>query len=451
MVTFDAAPNRSHPMPSAHLRAACLPFVALALSLGRADAAQEPPQPPPRGSMTGIVQCAPTWVQLDDGRRLETPYPLARALEFAAPGAVIDLLPGEYPPLQIGFANQDPANARTAGGSKGLPVVVRGRGGVTITPQGRGDTIGINNQIASSHIRFENLTIAAGSRSAVMFYDLANDRRHEGFHFIDCTIDGGWNHLGGGGGTSSKWGVLGHDLADFVFAGRDRRAVVRDVRLEHAFYLQSPRGDITIENVDAKRLGRCFVQITARARSGPPGRGLIRIRNNVVADTGLSDWDNYKGGTAFTFAGGLRHCTILVERNTYRAGFEPELRRLTAPGVPYGTGALVAWDGGEAQPNGFLILRGNDFRFAEGCGDRPVVAIGACERVVVEADNVFVAGAFGVALDVEPQVVGERSGTRLNGRVLIAAGVELEGELRIASTPATAAQRAALAVPFGER
>ena len=407
-------------------------------------------QDPERGTIGGLIQCGPGWVQIDAARRIETPYPVAKALEFAGPGALIELQPGDYPPLMIGFKNQDPSNARTVGGQPGLPITIRGRGEVRFKAQGRGDTIGITQQFPVGHISFEKIVIEAGTRSAVMFYDLADRDQHTGFRFYDCGIDGGWDHLGGTG-NSSKWGILGHDLADFVFAGREGRAFVRDVRLEHAFYLQSPRGDITLENIDAKRLGRCFMQITARERSGPPGRGLIVVRGNNVSDTGLSEWDDYKGGTAYTLAGGLQHCTILIENNTYKAGFDQRLRRLTRGGAPYGTGALVAWDGGEKLPNGSLVLRSNEFRFAEGCGDRATVAISACERVVIEEDNVFQAGAFGVALELEPQYSGDRPGPKANGRIFLAEGTELVGELRIAAVTATAEQRVALAVPFGER
>ncbi|QDU66460.1 hypothetical protein [Engelhardtia mirabilis] len=438
------------PRPSLRAGAALLALVAGIPSGAAALPPSPAPQDPERGSIGGLIVCGPGWVEVDGARRIETPYPVAKALEFAGPGALIELQPGDYAPLMIGFNNQDPSNARTVGGQPGLPITVRGRGIVRFKAQGRGDTIGISQQFPVAHITFEKVVIEAGTRSAVMFYDLADNEQHTGFHFYDCGIDGGWDHVAGTG-NSSKWGILGHDLADFVFAGREGRAFVRDVRLEHGFYLQSPRGDITLENIDGTRLGRCFVQITARERSGPPGRGLIVVRGNKVSDTGLSEWDDFKGGTAFTFAGGLQHCTILVQDNTYKAGFDQRLRKLTRGGAPYGTGALVAWDGGEKLPNGSLVLRSNEFRFAEGCGDRATVAISACERVVIEADNVFQAGAFGVALDLEPEYTGDRPGPKPNGRVFLADGVDLKGELRISGRAATDAQRSALAISFGER
>jgi hypothetical protein len=402
------------------------------------------------GTVQGVLQCAPNWVRLPSGERYDSPNPVARALEFAAPGAVIEVLSGTYPALQLGFQSRNPESARTAGGQIAQPIVVRGRGQVRFDPGAVGDTIAINQQQPCQHVWFESIDLVPGSRCAVMFYDLADNQAHVGFRFYDCRILGGWNHTDGTG-VQSKWGVLGHDLSDFVFAGRERRAEVRDIRLEHAFYLQSPRGDITLENIDAARLGRCFVQLVAREQSGPPGRGLIVVRGNRVSDVGLSDWDGFKGGSAYTFAGGLEHCTILVERNTYRAGFERALLGRTTEGRPYGTAAFVAWDGGEARPNGTLVLRGNDFELADNCGDRALVSIGACERVVIEGDNRFVSGAHPVALALESSYVGRRAEPKQNGRVHLSAEVTLRGDLTIDGRTATAAERRSMAVPIGER
>ncbi|HKX45325.1 MAG TPA: hypothetical protein VJP77_01280, partial [Planctomycetota bacterium] len=333
---------------------------------------------------------------------MSDPNPIARALDRAAPGCVIELAPGDYPGFGLGFNGKQGWTSSTAGGEPLRPIVIRGTLGARILPAGRSDTISVGGQVPTAHVRFEFLEIHAGERAGVMFYDLPDDRSHKGFEFVDCRIDGGWNHVAKSG-SSSKWGVLGHDLEDFVFKGDSRRASVANIRHEHAFYLQSPRGDLTLEKLDASRLGRTFVQVTARERSGPPGRGLITVRDCDVSDVAIAEGDGYKGGAAFTFAGRLASCTILVEDCKYRAGFEPALRALTGPSAPYGTGALVAWGGGEAAPmNGMLILRGNDFEFAAGCGDRPVVSIGACQQVSIEDDNRFVAGAFGVALALDP-------------------------------------------------
>ena len=422
--------------------------VLAALPLTRA-AAQEVPADR-LGTVSGRIEVAPLGLRLPSGERFETPNPVPRALEFAAPGAVIELRPGAYAPLQLGFGSRNPENARTGGGRPGLPIVIRGQRGVRFEHRGKADTLAINQKQPVSHIHFEDVEIVPGYRAGVMFYDLADTDQHTGFHFYDCRIIGQWDHAATAG-EKSKWGVLGHDLADFVFAGRQGRAEVRDIHQEHAFYLQSPRGDITLESLRVERVGRCFVQITARERSGPPGRGQITIRDNDVRDTGLSNWDNFKGGTAFTVAGGLRDCEILVEGNRYRAGFDPSLTHLTTGKQPYGTAAFVAWDGGQTVPNGRLVLRGNDFELAPEAGDRPLVSIGACEAVSIEGDNRFVAGASPIALELEPVHRGERERPQTLGALHLAPEATIEGQVRIGGKPAGAERLGEYATPLERR
>ncbi len=380
-----------------------------------------------RKSVPGTIECSPQGLRLPDGRELADPFPLARALELAAPGCVIRLGAGEYGQLGIGFESRQAWNAKGAGGTPDSPVIVQASDQARIVPRGASDTIGVHGVVASGYIRFKNLKIEAGGRAGVLFYERPEGEAHRGYEFHDCIIDGGWDHAAKSGPHESKWGVLGHALADFVFAGVEGRAVVEDIRHEHAFYLQNPRGDLTIENVDGHRLGRTFLQVTAREKQGPPGRGLITVRGCRVSDIGLGEWDNYKGGSAFTFAGRLPHCTILVENNTYRAGFDKYLAQLKPRGGNYGTGALVAWDGTEKIGNGALVLIGNDFEFAPGCGDRSVVKIGACETVRIGPGNRFVSGSSFPALDVDPAKPGGGLENLPNGNVMLETGSTFEG------------------------
>lgn len=384
-----------------------------------------------RRSIQGTIECSPEALRLPDGREWADRYPLARALELAAPGCVIRLRPGQYGQLGIGFDSRQDWNAKGAGGVAGNPVIVDGFNQAQLVPGGASDTIGVHGGVESGHIRFQNLQIEAGTRAGVLFYERPPEQAHRGYEFHDCTIDGKWDHATKSGPHDSKWGVLGHALADFVFAGVRGRAVVKNIRHEHAFYLQNPRGDLTIENVDGHQVGRTFLQITARESQGPAGRGLITVRGCEVADIGLSDWDNHKGGSAFTFAGRLPHCTIVVSGNTYRAGFNSKLTHLKPPGRSYGTGALVAWDGTEKIGNGALVLQDNDFEFAESCGDRPVVKIGACEIVRIGPGNRFVSGSSFPALDVDPTRPGSSELEYLpNAAVTLLAGNTFEGGVR---------------------
>lgn len=405
---------------------------------------------PRAASISGEMVLDTEGVTLPGGQRIATPCPIARALEWAAPGARLSLTAGDYGSLGIGHESSRPWNSRAAGGTELRPVRVVGRGRVRILGDGHADAITIHQQVPCAHIHFEDIVIQAGNRAGVLFSDVDAKQAHTGFHFYDCAIDGGYDHIGRKG-TPSKWGVLGHALSDFVFAGRRGRASVHDTCHEHAFYLQNPRGNITIEKVDAYRLGRTFVQIVARERSGPVGRGLVRVIDCHVRDAGIAERDGYKGGSAFTFAGRLTGCTIVLERNRYRAGFDAPLLKLRNKNQPYGTGALVSWDEGSGVPNGVLVLRENDFEMAEGTGDRTLVAIGSMQRVIIDGDNRFVSGGTWPALALDPV---KRDGTLEgppNGAVQLDPGNAIEGPLLIGGERPSQAELDALAVPLHER
>ncbi len=371
-----------------------------------------------------LVRCTPTSISVNGAAPIAAGNPIAQALSNAGPGSTIELAPGDYPAFAIGLDKQAPWNARISGGTALQPIVVRATGKVRIVPQSGGDTIAIAQQFACSNVVFEGLTIEAGYRAGIMFYKCGPNQLHDGFKFKDCEILGGFDHLTGQG-RNSKWGVWGHSLKDFEFVGATRPAVITGLRNEHAFYLQNAKGDITIDNVQASRLGRTFIQITARPGDGEAGLGTITVRNCVVEDACIAIGDDHKGGSAFTVAG--RHLgTLIFENNKYRAGFTPGIQRLTREGVPYGTGAFVAWDGRGAS-NGTLILRNNDFELAPGCGDRPLVSIGGCKDVQILGKNRFVAGRAS-ALELDPVLPGFASNP--NGKVVLDKAAEIKGAVR---------------------
>jgi len=346
------------------------------------------------------------------------------------PGARIELSPGDYHSIGIGYDKDSKWNARTSGGTRAAPITLIGRGKARIV--GESDAITVSQQITNGFITFQNIEISPGSRSGVLFSQGA-DWVHEGYRFLDCDIVGEWNHLDDKGCSesgvrSSKWGVYGRGLKDFEFRGVERRVRIVDLRREHAFYLQNLRGDVLIENVDVARVGRTFIQVTAREKEGPPGIGRLTIRNCTAEDCCIAAGDNNKGGSAFTFCGRFQG-TILLEHNRYRAGFADAFRRLTRPGSPYGTGALVAWDGGERSPTAHLILEDNDFEFAPGCGDRALAAIGWCNDVELRGKNRFVSGANPVALEFEQIRDGLPDGSPV-GAISIDPKTEIKGPLR---------------------
>lgn len=414
---------------------------ALALSAAPAQGWQR--NPPARAD---FVTCTPGSIQVLGGPPQPSRYPIADALSLAGPGTLITLKPGEYKGFTIGFSSARPWNARTSGGTAAAPVTVVGEGRVRIVPErDGGDTISINQDVQNGHFLFRNLTIEPGYRAGIMFFQVKQGRMHEGYRFEDCDILGTWNHVANRGGRS-KWAVWGQGLKDFVFRGVTRQARIENIQKEHAFYLQNPRGSITIERVHASRLGRTFCQFTARAKDGPEGVGDIVVRDCVVEDVGIAFEDGYKGGSAFTVAGRIRG-NVTFERNTYRAGFSRDLLRLTRNDAPYGTGALVVWDGGEKVPNASVTLRDNDFEFARGCGDRPVVSIGGCEQVAIVGRNRFVSGGVEAALSLDPaggRNPGGQPKSIPNGRVLVADETLIEGAVHVRGRDASSEELRAI-------
>jgi hypothetical protein len=402
-------------------------------------ASSDPGRPEGPSAPVPWIRCTSTTIELPPGveqrgqpgtRPVENP--IAAALEQARPGTVIQLEPGDYPAFTIGFQSNSPANAVTAGGQPGNPVVVEGFGVVRVLGR-EGDAIAIDQRFPNGHITFRNLLIVPGQRSGVMFYQRKDGRLHSGFTFEDCHILGAYD-FETGQGRRTKWGVWGHMLEDFRFAGVQEPARIERISEEHAFYLQNPQGAITIENVHARDLGRTFCQFTARGAEGPPGRGDVVVKDCLVEDACISEGDGFKGGSAFTIAGRLTG-TLVFEHNVYRAGFRKEREHFKLPGQVYGTGAFAAWEADREGQNGTVILRDNEFRFATGCGDRPVVSIGGCQRVLVTGRNRFVSGGTQPALALDPVNLQGRPVSTPNGQVYLAPATQLEGELTVGGKP----------------
>jgi hypothetical protein len=388
------------------------------------------------------IVCTPTTIQQKGRGPQAVKNPIAEALGEATPGATVWLEPGDYPAFTIGFQSNSSANAKTEGGQPGFPIVVQGTGpGVRILG-GEGDAIAIDQKAPVAWITFRNLTILPGRRSGVIFYQRGDGRLHEGFHFEDVHILGQFDHSSGEG-KRTKWGVWGQNLADFRFAGVSEPARIENISEEHAFYLQNSQGPIVIENVHARDLGRTFLQLTARPQNGAVGSGDVTVRECVVEDACIARADGYKGGSAFTIAGRMTGL-LLFERNVYRAGFRIERLPLTLPAQPYGTGAFTVWEDGLAGPNGTLVLRDNEFAFAKDCGDRPVVSIGGCQKVLIVGTNTFVSGGKQPALSLDPANWEGKTTSSPNGSVYVAPATKLQGELVLRNRQPTPEELAAL-------
>jgi len=388
--------------------------------------------PRPAVPAAGAIFCTPTTVafQGQKNQPQKVKNPIAEALTKARPGETIWLDPGVYPAFTIGLKSNSPANAPTRGGTREQPIVIEGKApGVRIVGA-EGDTIGIDQAIPNGWITFRNLVIVPGKRSGVLFYQRGGDGKlHEGFAFEDVHILGDFD-FDKNQGKRTKWGVWGQALSDFRFVGVNAPARIENISEEHAFYLQNCQGPVLIQNVRAKDLGRTFCQFTNRPGDGPAGKGDVIVRDCVVEDACIAQGDGFKGGSAFTICG--RHeGTFLFERNVYRAGFRKERLHFTREGVPYGTGAFMAWEADRAGPNGTLLLRDNEFRFAPGTGDRALVSIGGCRRVLVLGTNQFLSGGEQPALALDPLNAQGRPVSTPNVTTFVAPATKLHGPLEL--------------------
>ena len=383
------------------------------------------------------IRCTPTSYSVDGGAPVTSANPLAEGLRFAEPGSLVEVEAGYYPVMRLWFGRGE-TNADCSG-TEFAPITIRAAHSGPNRPRIMGgcksDALMIDQIKPVEYITFEGFEIQPGYRSGVIFYQQKGASVHRGFRFVDCDIIGQWDHLKATG-QESKWGVYGQRLADFEWKGVTRQSIIRDIKNEHGFYLQNSAGDITIENVEATRLGRTFVQFTARSKDGPQGIGQVVVRNCRIADTCIGAGDAYKGGSAFTVSGNMPKAEFLFEGNSYRAGFDPTLKKLTPKGKPYGTGALVVWYENETVRVGKVVLRNNDFRMAADSGDRPLVALSAAKNVVLEGTNHFEAGAFGVALSIDPPRGNGLPNPLSAMKVRIAAGTEFKGRVEFEGKPA---------------
>jgi hypothetical protein len=420
--------------------------VCMALALAAEPPTRAPAMPATAATRraAAAIVCTPTSIEQQGKGQAPQPVnnPIAEALSKAQPGSTIWLDPGDYPAFTIGFQSNSPANAARAGGEPGNPVVVEGSGPDVRILGVEGDTIAIDQRIDNGWITFRNLTIVPGRRAGVMFYQRTDGKAHRGYTFEDVHVLGAFD-FDTGQGKRTKWAVWGQGVADFRFAGVTAPARIESISEEHAFYQQNLRGPVTIENVHAKDLGRTFCQFTARAKEGPPSIGDVTVRDCVIEDACIAQADGFKGGSAITLCGRAEG-TFLFERNVYRAGFRPERQRLTTKGLPYGTGAFTAWEEGGGGMNGTLVLRDNEFAFAPGCGDRPVVSIGGCERVLLVGANKIVSGGKQPALSLDPVNNQGQLVSSANGPTYLAPATVIEGAVLIGGKPADPARLAEL-------
>lgn len=416
-------------------------FLAALLGGPHAAAPAAHPEPPPAPAFVPWIRCTPESFEVAGQAPQVARNPIARALEQASPGSVIRLDAGSYPAFSLGFDHDAPENARARGGTPERPITVEGIGMVRILRGDQDDTIAIDQAVPSGFITFKNVSIHPGKRSAIRFEPPPRGRAHRGFAFVDCHILGNWEHETGKG-DKSKYGVWAAGVSDFFYVGVEAPAYIERLRSDDAFHFQDLAGNVTITNVRAARIGGAFCRVAA---SDAPGKGELSVKDCRVSDVGLSPDEWFKAAAAFTVLGAIDG-TLLFENNTYQAGFEESLTRLTLRGQVYGTGAfacqlpesLPSKGSKEAKrPVTNLVLRDNAFRMAPGTGDRPVVAIAGASKALLLGANRIVSGGAQPALALDPADASGRPAGPPNESVFVAPETRLEGSLTMLSRTPT--------------
>lgn len=406
------------------------PSAAGFVDFGATDAAPTPP-PTPSWDLAKpkrFVVLTPRSIQLDGGAVQPAENPIVRALEACGPGSTIVLDAGDYRPFSIGFATADDNNARTRGGAPGQPVVVAARGVVRIHGGTLGHCIRVAQQIQNGHFTFRGIALHGATQSAIQ---LSRGGTHVGFRFEDCPIDGGYDHAAQKGLASAN-GIDAHGVIDFAYVGTTQPVTIKHLRSGDGIRLVHTQGDVVLERVVGERLGGALVRVTSPSADGPPGLGLVFLRQCVAHDVGLSPDAGHKSAYAFTFTG--RHFgTIALDRCEYRSGFEPALLGLTQPGVAYGLGAVQVTDGVDHARTETFVLHACDFRAAPDTGAGALVSIGGCHMLRIEGKSVFVAGKSGLAVDLDPRGEAVAGGLRslANGLTRVAPDTDVTGVLRV--------------------
>jgi len=379
--------------------------------------------------MTTKYIATPNDVKHDTSVVYEGPNPIKWLFEEGDVGCQAFLTPGRYPPPGI-TRNMRPALLRGINGSAHpLTAEASKDGVVTIHRTGGGDTLGFTYPDTHRDIVFEGIQIEAGYRSAIMYLmnahqHVGQDEDFENHTFLNCWINGGWDHQARTG-YQSKWGVLGNRASGFLWRGGG----VENICWEHAFYLHNSGSlGVSIHGALIQNCGRTAVQCTARINenNGRPSTGRLHLLDTEIKNVCLGD-----GGSAITISG--QQGRTLIERT--KVSFDDPTHG--------GTGAIVIWPEYEegnpnkpGTPNGDVLVVGSEFLMPADKGDRSLVKISAVERLYSKGST-YTAGRNPVAVDLNP--IGRNNGSMASDRFPVKAyhdggGNEISGRLMLGST-----------------
>jgi len=128
--------------------------------------------------------------------------------------------------------------------------------------------------------------------------------------------------------ASTKWAALPFYCDDWVYEG----GLVINIEQEHGFYFHNTAGDTAVRDSTIMNVGRTAIQKADRRLENPysdvndpndtggPGRGVFRVSNNTIMETGLND-----GGGSITLAGHGPDGELIVEGNAVFNGYDDSL------------------------------------------------------------------------------------------------------------------------------
>ena len=319
-------------------------------------------------------------------------YPLVWALRNAGTGVhgrKILVKAGHYSNMVFRIGDNGPHAVNVPLHSTALsPIIVRGEtdasGALLSIIDGvytnySGDTVGVTGG-GFNFLQWHFMKFMGSGRTTFILgssgFVLAGGT-YDGWEFHDCVIDGGYNAKTYQG-LRAKWGFQLYGMKNFLW----ERGEIFGISDEHAFYFHNAQGDVTIQNGKFHELGRTFAQFCARideygVQPLPENHGKITLKNNIIADTGISPTDAFAGGQAITITGRNRG-PVEISGNQITFGLDTFVPGLKAallahpaypPGKPYGQGSLVTWTpGAENYENvGPALIINNSMKYCSSC------------------------------------------------------------------------------------
>jgi hypothetical protein len=273
-----------------------------------------------------------------------------------------------------------------------------------------GDTISCMDGALLEETLFRGLFIEASGRSAVM---TLSEKPPYRFNFLDCVIDGGYDHATGQG-FDSKWGLMIHR-----WAGWAARCTFRNIKREHGAYIHTPMSDILLYKNVSENLGRTSYQFVGRRTEAGYADIELHVKDCTLKNPGLRD-----GGSSLTVQG---IGTLLVEDSEFLIGQDRQFRDAYMNSHPnqsvFSTGHIVNWDDlGRCDPTKQVTFKNVNVWSHPGDGQAPCVTVKNADALKIEGRAYVQTGFNSHAFELKqgmPVDISEIGDYKLGGQVVI--------------------------------